>query len=67
MSNCTKTPELYKIAFLPQLSELTTDLFDVRFERGRATPAVLNIISRLQSHVAHFTVFKVRFCGPVFF
>ena len=70
MSNCTKAPELYKIVFLFQVtsnfSELTADLSGVRFERGRAA-LVPSIPSRLQSPVAHLTVSRARFCGPVFF
>ena len=71
ISNCTKAPELYKIVFLSQLasnfSELTADLSGVRFERDRAVPAVPSIPSRLQSPIAHFTVFGARFCGQVSF
>ena len=59
MPNCTKIPELYKIAFLFQVtsnfSELTVDLSGICFEHGRAA-LVPNIPSRLQSPVAHLTV-----------
>ena len=65
-----KTPKLYKIAFLFQMtsnfSELTADLSGVRFERGRAA-LVPSISSRFQSPVAHLTVSRARFCGPVSF
>ena len=66
-----KPLNITKLCFCPQLasnfSKLTADLFDVRFERGRAAPAVPSIPSRLQSPVAHFTDSGARFCGPVFF
>ena len=70
MSNYTKTPELYKIAFLFQVtsnsSELTVELSGVCFEHGREA-LVPSIPSRFQSPVAHLTVSRARFCGPVFF
>ena len=71
MSNYILAPELNKIAFLPQLtsnfSELTVDLFDACFERGRAVPAVPSILSLFQPHVTRFTVSETHFCGPVVF
>ena len=71
MSNCTKAPELYKIAFLSQLdsnfSELTADLSGVYFERGSAAPEVPSIPSHLKSPVTHFTVSRARFCDPISF